>query len=219
MKTSECTESKQQRRKQNCFWFAPNSSSLSFKDHQIRRQVPSGLVLFSSQPWNNIALTAVKRFVWAIPTVINRVTLPPERDTLIGPAAELQSKNKSQRECLTHLVPAFFKVKVIHNIRNTQPLPQTYSTCQKRKTCTVKTFTRIENKAIHNNMITLRSRRGWNGADLTGGAVGEAGLIVSSQVKICRTGAFVPPTRRQKTQVATSSICNLTLVLGYWGGQ
>lgn len=30
-----------------------------------------------------------------------------------------------------------------------------------------------------------------NVADLTGGAVGEAGLIVSSQVKISGTGTFV----------------------------
>lgn len=52
-------------------------------------------------------------------------------------------------------------------------------------------------------------------ADLTGGAVGEAGLIVSSQVKINGTGTFVLPTRGQKTQVAASSVCNLTLVFGY----
>lgn len=32
-------------------------------------------------------------------------------------------------------------------------------------------------------------------ADLTGGAVGEACLIVSSQVKISGTGTFVFPTR------------------------
>lgn len=54
-----------------------------------------------------------------------------------------------------------------------------------------------------------------NVANLTGGAVGEAGLIVSSQVKITRTGTFVFPTRRQETQMAASSVCNLTLVLRY----
>lgn len=52
-------------------------------------------------------------------------------------------------------------------------------------------------------------------ADLTGSAVGEASLIVSSQVKISGTGAFVFPTGGQKTQVAASSICNLTLMLGH----
>ncbi len=54
-----------------------------------------------------------------------------------------------------------------------------------------------------------------NVADLTGGAVGEAGLIVSSQVKISGTGTFVFPTGGKETQVAASSICNLTLMLGY----
>lgn len=52
-------------------------------------------------------------------------------------------------------------------------------------------------------------------ADLTRSAVGEAGLIVSSQVKISRTGTFVFSAGGQKTQVAASSVCNLTLVLGY----
>lgn len=35
-----------------------------------------------------------------------------------------------------------------------------------------------------------------DGADLTGGAVGETGFIVSSQVKVSGTGTFVPPSRR-----------------------
>lgn len=53
-----------------------------------------------------------------------------------------------------------------------------------------------------NNMITagvdMGGRRN-NGADLTGGAVGEAGFVVCSKVKICGTGTFVFPTRGKKT--------------------
>lgn len=51
-------------------------------------------------------------------------------------------------------------------------------------------------------------------ADLTGGAVGEARLVVGCQVEIGRTCAFVPPAGRQQTQVAAASVCNLTLVFG-----
>lgn len=51
-------------------------------------------------------------------------------------------------------------------------------------------------------------------ADLTGGAVGEARLVVGCQVEIGRTGAFVPPAGRQQTQVAAAAVCNLTLVFG-----
>lgn len=51
-------------------------------------------------------------------------------------------------------------------------------------------------------------------ADLTGGAVGEARLVVGRQVEIGRTGALVPSAGRQQTQVAAASVCNLTLVFG-----
>lgn len=68
-----------------------------------------------------------------------------------------------------------------------------------------------------NSVITVNVEGGGKGkgADLTGGAVGEAGFIVSSQIKICGAGTFLFPTGGQKTQVAASSVCNLTLVLGY----
>lgn len=45
-------------------------------------------------------------------------------------------------------------------------------------------------------MAKLNIEVGGGMADLTGGAVGEAGLIVSSQVKISGTGTFVFPTGR-----------------------
>lgn len=47
---------------------------------------------------NNMALTAVSRFIRSIPTVVHRVTLPPERDTLICPTAklEVQIQNKNR---------------------------------------------------------------------------------------------------------------------------
>lgn len=48
--------------------------------------------------------------------------------------------------------------------------------------------------------------------DLTGGAVGQAGLIVCSQVEISGTGTFVSTARRQKTEVAASSVGNLALM-------
>ena len=54
-----------------------------------------------------------------------------------------------------------------------------------------------------------------SGADLARGTVGQAGLIVSGQVKISRTGTFMFPAGGQKTQVAASSVRNLTLVFGY----
>lgn len=50
--------------------------------------------------------------------------------------------------------------------------------------------------------------------DLTGGAVGEARLVVGRQVEIGRTGTLVPSAGRQQTQVAAASVCNLTLVFG-----
>lgn len=51
-------------------------------------------------------------------------------------------------------------------------------------------------------------------ADLTGGAVGEARLVVGCQVEIGRTGTLVPSAGRQQTQVAAASVCDLTLVFG-----
>lgn len=53
------------------------------------------------------------------------------------------------------------------------------------------------------------------GTDLTCSAVGEAGLVVSSKVEISWTSTLVFPARRKETQVATSSIGHLTLVLGH----
>lgn len=62
-------------------------------------------------------------------------------------------------------------------------------------------------------MVQLKRQR--HVADLTGGAVGQTGLVVSSQVEITGTGTLVPPAGGQQTQVAATSVCNLTLVLGH----
>lgn len=70
-----------------------------------------------------------------------------------------------------------------------------------------------QNDGINSEVLGKR-----NVADLAGGAVREACLIISSQVKISWTGTFVFPTRRKETQVAASPVCYLTLMLGYCKG-
>lgn len=56
---------------------------------------------WQSQPQSPRALTALGGLVGAVPAVIHRVTLPPERDALVGFATELQrgraSRNKRFR--------------------------------------------------------------------------------------------------------------------------
>lgn len=63
-------------------------------------------------------------------------------------------------------------------------------------------------------LIRTEGGGGKSNAHLTGRAVGEAGFVVGRQIKIRGTGTFVFPAGGQETQVAASSIRNLTLVLG-----
>lgn len=67
-------------------------------------------------------------------------------------------------------------------------------------------------------LIRTEGGGGKSNAHLTGRAVGEAGFVVGRQIKIRGTGTFVFPAGGQETQVAASSICNLTLVLGNYRG-
>lgn len=67
-------------------------------------------------------------------------------------------------------------------------------------------------------LIRTEGGGGKSNAHLTGRAVGEAGFVVGRQIKIRGTGTFVFPAGGQETQVAASSIRNLTLVLGNYRG-
>ena len=49
---------------------------------------------------------------------------------------------------------------------------------------------------------------------LTGGAVGQAGLVVGRQIEVGGAGAPVVPPWRQQAQVAAPAVCHLALV--FW---
>lgn len=131
---------------------------------------------------NNMALTAVSGLIRSVPTVVHRVTLPPERDTLIRPAAKLLV-TQTNIQMKNEISDSPIKIQL--------------------------------GQAFANTYSTGKNRTEGEMADLTRSAVREAGLIVSSQVEICGTGTFVFSAGGQKTQVAASPVCDLTLVLGY----
>lgn len=54
---------------------------------------------------------------------------------------------------------------------------------------------------------------------LAGCAVGQTRLVVVGQVEVCRTGALVTPTRRQKAKVTAPSISHLTVMLRHYRQQ
>lgn len=89
------------------------------------------------------------------------------------------------------------------------------------KAINAQTFPRPRGARLKREAVCLQGKilirtegGGKSNAHLTGRAVGEAGFVVGRQIKIRGTGTFVFPAGGQETQVAASSVRNLTLVLG-----